>query len=118
VKGPVPLGKVWGKEILEKFATLVERNYFLPLGYLTSGLYRMEIELEKDVRVTVHLISEEFEWVVEEGHQSINRLVSIRFIVEEPGNHYFRMYPETPVRIDRLAITKVERRNVTSEKEH
>jgi hypothetical protein len=83
----------------------MESNYFIPVGNLTPGPYRIEIELEKDVKVTAHLISEEFEWVLEECYQSSDRRISIPFLIEEPGDYYFRMYPGKPVRIIRLAIT-------------
>ncbi len=100
---------------MDKFTTLVERNYFIPIGNFTPGYYRIEIELEKDVKVIAHLVSEEFEWVLEECYQSSDRRISIPFIIEEPGDHYFRIYPSKPVKIIRLAITPRKRGNVTPE---
>jgi len=90
---------------LDKFTTLMERNYFIPVGNFEPGHYRIEFELEKDVKVTAHLISEEFEWVFEDCYQSSNRRISIPFLIEEPGDYYFRMYPRKPAKIIRLAIT-------------
>jgi hypothetical protein len=102
---PVPLKRVWEGEILDKFTTLMERNYFIPVGNLKPGHYRIELELEKDVKVIAHLIFEEFEWVFEDCYQSNNRRISIPFLIEEPGDYYFRMYPKKPAKIIRLAIT-------------
>jgi hypothetical protein len=104
----VPLKRVWEGSILEKFTTLMERNYFIPVGNFSPGSYLIELELEKDVKVTAHLISEEFEWVFEDCYQSTDRQISIPFIIEEPGDYYFRMYPRKPVKIIRLAITPQE----------
>ena len=105
---PVPLKKVWGGDILDKFTTLMERNYFIPVGNFSPGRYRIDLELEKDVKVTVHLIFEEFEWVIEDCYQSSDRQIRISFLIEEQGDCYFRMYPREPVKIIRLAIIPQE----------
>jgi hypothetical protein len=105
----VPLTRDWRGEILDRFTTLMERNYFIPVGTFTPGHYRIEIELDKDVKVTAHLISGEFEMVVEDCYLSSDRRISIPFLIEEPGDYYFRMYPREPVRITRLAIIPLEK---------
>ena len=102
---PVPLKRVWEGVILDKFTTLMEKNYFIPIGKLEPGNYRIEIELEKDVKVTAHLISEQFEWVLEDCYQSSDRRINIPFLIDEPGDYYFRMYPRKPAKIIRFAIT-------------
>ena len=107
----VPLTRDWGSEILDRFTTLMERNYFIPVGNFTPGHYRIELELDKDVKVTAHLISEEFEMVVEDCYLPSDRRISIPFLIEEPGNYYFRMYPREPVSITRLAIIPLENRS-------
>ncbi len=113
----VPLKKIWEGDILDKFTTLMVRNYFIPVGNLTPGRYRIEIELEKDVKVAAHLISEEFEWVLDDCYQSSDRRISIPFFIEEPGDHYFRMYPRKPVKIIRFAIITRKPDNATPEEE-
>ena len=107
----VPLTRDWRGEILDRFTTLMERNYFIPVGNFTPGHYRIELELDKDVNVTAHLISGEFEMVVEDCYLSSERRVIIPFLIEEPGNYYFRMYPREPVRITRLAIIPLENKS-------
>jgi len=107
----VPLTRDWRGEILDRFTTLMERNYFIPVGNFTPGHYRIELVLDKDVKVTAHLISGEFEMVVEDCYLSSERRVIIPFLIEEPGNYYFRMYPREPVRITRLAIIPLENKS-------
>ncbi len=102
----VPLKKTWGSDVLEEFTTLLGRNYFLPVGSLSPGSYRLAFELEKDTRATVHLISEEFDMVVDDCFDSSNKQIDIKFSIEDSGNYFFRMYPREPVRITRLSITK------------
>lgn len=105
---PVPLKRIWGGEILEKFTTLMARNYFIPVGNFSPGAYRIELELEKDVKVIAHLISEEFEMVVDDCYQSSEQRINIPFLIEEPGDYYFRMYPREAVKLIRLTITPQE----------
>lgn len=108
MQSPVPLKRVWSGVVLEKFTTLMERNYFIPVGKFTPGHYRIELELEKDVKVTAQLISAEFEMAVEDCLQSSNRRISIPVLIEEPGDYYFRMYPREAAKLVRLSISPEE----------
>ncbi len=114
---PVPPQMVWSGEILEKMATLVERNYFIPIGPFTPGHYQLELKLAKDTKVTVHLVSETFDMVVDDCYLSNNRQIVIPFSIEEAGNHYVRVYPREPVQITRLAVTVLAQSNGAPEKE-
>ncbi|RLJ18147.1 hypothetical protein DJ030_12165 [bacterium endosymbiont of Escarpia laminata] len=100
----IPSKRVWNRAILDKFTTLMERNYFIPVGHFTPGRYRIELELERDAKVITHLISGEFEMALEDCFLSTDRRVNIPVRIEEPGDYYFRMYPKTPVRILRFSI--------------
>lgn len=108
MQAAVPVKRLWEGELLEKFATLMEKNYFIPVGHFTPGAYHIELELEKDVKLTVHLISGEFEMVVEDCFQSSDRRINIPVLIEEPGDYYLRMYPKEAVKLIRLAISPQE----------
>lgn len=105
---PVPPQRVWSGEILEKMATLLERNYFIPLGPFMPGRYSLELALAEDEKVTVHLVAESFDMLVEDCYLPTNKHVSIPFTIEDSGNYYLRVYPRTPVQITRLAILTVK----------
>ncbi len=109
MKVPVPLNRVWSGDILDRFATLMEKNYFIPVGEFSPGNYQMELGLKNDAKVNIHLISEEFEMVVEDCRLTRNRRISISFAIEQTGNFYFRMYPRDPVKIIGLAISRIGR---------
>ena len=111
MKVKLPLTRDWRGEILDRFTTSMESNYFIPVGNFSPGQYRIELELDKDVKVAAHLISEEFEMVVEDCHLSSNRRISNPFLIEEPGNYYFRTYPQEPVRITRLVINTLDNKS-------
>ena len=106
---PVPLKRVWSSDILDKLSTLLEKNYFIPIGNFTAGSYRIELELEEDVRVNAQLITEDFDNIVEDCFESSKRRITIPFVIESPGIHYFRIYPRKPVRITQLSITALKK---------
>lgn len=103
--GVIPPKRIWSGEILEKIATLLERNYFIPIGLFTPGRYHLELKLEKDAKMTAHLVSESFDLVVEDCYFSSDQRSVISFSIEEAGNYYVRVYPREPVQITWLAIT-------------
>jgi hypothetical protein len=114
---PIPPQRVWSGEMLEKMAMLVERNYFIPIGSFTPGRYQLELKLAKDAKVTVHLVSETFDMVVEDCYFSSDRRIVVPFSIEEGGNHYVRIYPRKPVQITRLAITPLAQSSVILEED-
>ena len=97
MKVKLPLTRDWRGEILDRFTTSMESNYFIPVGNFSPGQYRIELELDKDVKITAHLISEEFEMVIEDCYPSSDRRLSIPFLIEDLEYCYFRMYPLEPV---------------------
>ncbi|MBE9568623.1 MAG: hypothetical protein IMF14_07990 [Proteobacteria bacterium] len=106
---PVPPKRIWNSEILEKMTILMERNYFIPIGPITPGRYDLELILAKDEKVTVHLVSESFEFVVEDCYQSSDQRLVIPFSIEETENYYVRVYPRKPVQITRLVISTIKK---------
>ena len=104
MESPLPPKRVWSSNVLKKMATLLERNYFIPLGPFTPGKYRINMVLEKESKITVHLVSEEFDMIVEDCFTSANMKLEIPFSITDKGNYYFRMYPKEPIRITRLTV--------------
>jgi uncharacterized protein (UPF0262 family) len=104
---PIPPQWIWNSEILEKMTTLLEKNYFIPIGPFSPGMYRLELSLAKDEKVTVHLVSETFDIIVEDCFLSSEKRIAIPFSIEETGNYYVRVYPSKPVQITQLAIFTV-----------
>lgn len=110
LQAQIPPGRVWDSELLERMTTPPDSNYFIPLGHLSPGRYRLglEIELEQNARVLIQLVSDAFEMAVEAYFSSSTGQLDIPFSIGEPGNYYFRMYPQEPVRLTRLAINSGE----------
>ncbi|MEA2080135.1 MAG: hypothetical protein U9P00_09805 [Pseudomonadota bacterium] len=104
---PVPPQRVWNSEILDKMTTLLERNYFIPVGPFSPGSYKLELNLARDEKVTLHLVSETFNILVEDCYLSSEKRIAIPFSVEDAETYYLRIYPRKPVQITQLAIHRV-----------
>ena len=104
---PIPPKKIWNSEILEKMTTLLERDYFIPAGPLLPGMYRLKLTLARDEKVTIHLVSETFEIIIEDCFFSRDKQISIPFLVENTGNYYVRIYTRKPVQVTQLVISSV-----------
>lgn len=104
IDAPIPPRRVWGTEVLERFGNLLEHDYFVPLGPFTPGEYRLRLELDKPVRINVHLVDESFEMVIDECVQPDGNGLSLPFTVERPGQLYFRLYTDTATPLRYLAI--------------
>ncbi|MCW9013168.1 MAG: hypothetical protein OQL06_05235 [Gammaproteobacteria bacterium] len=108
MSAPVPPQRIWNSEILGKMSTLVEKNYFVPVGPLLPGTYRLELSLAKDEKVTVHFVSEIFDTVIEDCFLASEKQIVIPITIEDAGKYYVRVYPRNPVQITRLAIITVD----------
>ena len=104
----VPPQRVWDSEILDKLTTFLEKNYFIPVGSFDPGEYRLALTLEEDAKVTIHVVSEEFEMVVEDCYMSKDRQIIIPFVIEDISHYYVRLFPHEPVGMRQLMITNKE----------
>ncbi len=102
---PIPPKRIWNSEILEKMTLLLERKYFIPIGPFSPGLYKLELNLARDEKITIHLVSEAFDMIIEDCFLSSEKRISVPFAIEETGNYYVRIYPRKPVKITRLVIS-------------
>jgi len=101
----IPPQRVWGSEILDKLSTFLEKNYFIPVGSFDRGEYQLALTLEEDAKVTIHMVSEEFDMVVEDCYLSKDRQIVIPFTIKETSHYYVRLYPHEPVSITQLVVT-------------
>lgn len=102
---PIPPKKIWNSEMLEKMTTLLEKKYFIPIGPFTPGTYDLKLSLARDEKITVHLISETFDMIIEDCFLPSEKRIVIPFSIEETGNYYVRIFPRKPVQITQLVIS-------------
>lgn len=101
---PIPPSRHWQGDVLDGMVTLMERNYFIPLGLLTPGNYLLALQLERNTKVTIHLVSERFEMVTDDCFIPRDSQLKVPVTIIEAGNYFFRMYPQESVRITRLQL--------------
>ena len=101
----VPKQLVWNSEILDTLKTKQEKNYFIPVGNLIPDEYKLVMTLKADTKVTAHIVSEEFDMVIEDCYLSKDRQVVIPFKIDSNGQYYVRLYPQEPISISQLIIT-------------
>ena len=94
----------WDSEILRRMGTLVEKNYFVPLGVLPNGRYRMRLLLTEDARVSVQLVSEKFDMAVDDCFESVGNKITMYFSISDTEKYYFRMYPRRPVQLSEIIL--------------
>lgn len=104
LKAPPNGERSWRDDTLDKLSTPDERYYFIPLGRLPAGRHRIDLELERDTRLTIHLVRADFEMLVDECASTTGRRISVPFEVEEAAEHYLRLYPRDAVRVTRLVV--------------
>ncbi len=101
---PIPVHRIWNSGLLDRMVTARKKNYFIPVGSFTPGSYGLELLLAKEAKITVHLVSDTFDLVIEDCYESSGKRIVIPFTIEEPGKYYLRIYPRQPVRMVRLTI--------------
>ncbi|WP_456405584.1 hypothetical protein [Thiolapillus sp.] len=106
VQQHIPPQRIWYGEKLDSQATPEEKYYFVPVGSLDQGAYRLELSLAENTKATLQIVSGTFDMMVEDCYESREQRIVVPFQVEEPGEYYVRIYPRKPVRIVRLAIAR------------
>ncbi len=96
----------WKPENLTHFALPSHESYFIPLGILKNGKYRLIIETKEDALYRVEVISDHLD-------HFLDRLVSIHrkeqallFTINEPVNAFLRISSRKPLHITALEIKK------------
>lgn len=101
----IPKKLVWNREVLDTLKTKKEKNYFIPVGNLIPDTYKLVMTLKADTKMTVHIVSEEFDMIIEDCYQSKDRQVFFPFKIETNGQYYVRVYPQEPISISQMIIT-------------
>ena len=96
---PSPKDGRWKAELLQQLHAAEEKAYFVPLGTLAAGRHRFTLTFERDVVVSVQLISAKFE--ISEQHPVGTRNLSAAVILEaeKAGDYYLRLRTEQPARL-------------------
>ncbi len=105
---PAGSGRSWGGDALEPYATPGKRNLFIPIGKLPPGTYRLHVETDREIRLRVQLVTENFDLVVETCENTSNGRLDLPFTIEEPEHYFLRLYLREPAKVGEVRIEALE----------
>ncbi len=83
-------------------------DYFLPLGPLAPGQYRLAIEFDGGGRVRVEVIDAEFDPLIDRCLTPEDQRLNISLTLEDERAHYLRLRPRGPLRVRGMTLTPSE----------
>ncbi len=98
----------WKPENLSHFALPSHESYFIPLGILKNGNYRLIIETEEDALYRVEVISDHLEHFLDRSVSIHRKEQALLFTIEKPINAFLRISSRKPLHITALEIKKGE----------
>ena len=96
----------WKPENLSHFALPSHDSYFVPLGVLKSGNYRLNIEAKEEVLFRVEVISDHFDPYLDRAVCPERKEEILHFEIDEPINAFLRVRSRKPLHIINLEIKK------------
>ena len=103
---PISAGRALNAGELSAWRNPQEGGYYIPLGHLAQGEYRLQIDLAVTGNGTLKITDSQFEPLVEESLCPQQKQLDIRFQVV-PGSHYLAI--KAPVVLDSLRLTAATR---------
>lgn len=62
----IPANGVWGAEALQQWRSPDGDRYFIPLGRMRRGVYRLGLRFDGEAEASVHITNEKFDMLLEE----------------------------------------------------
>ena len=106
---PLPTPDMQGpleREILDVYRDPATGNYFMPLGKLEPGTYRLTLRLETPVTLRVEVLNRWFEFLVDECSGCSRSDFTAMLEVDEASNHYLRLRSQTALRLEELRLSR------------
>lgn len=94
------------REILDVYRDSMTGNYFMPVGKLEPGIYRLELRFEAPASLRVEVLNEQFEFLVDECAGCSRAILPVTVEVEETAKHYLRLRSPTALRLEELRFSR------------
>ncbi len=94
------------REILDAYRDPATGNYFLSLGELEPGAYRLTLRLEAPVSLRVEVLNRWFEFLVDECSGCSRTVFTAMLEVDEASNHYLRLRSPTALRLEEFRLSR------------
>ena len=92
------------REILDAYRDPAFGHYFIPLGNLESGTYRLALRLESPVSLRVEVVDQWFDFLADEHSGCIRGVFTVILEVDETAKHYLRLRSPTGLRLEELRL--------------
>ena len=106
---PLPAPDMHGplqREILDAYRDPATGNYFMPLGKLEPGSYRLTLRLEAPVSLRIEVLNRWFEFLVDECSDCNRTVFPVMLEVDEASKHYLRLRSPTALRLEELRLSR------------
>ena len=99
----------WKPENLLHFALPSQQGYFIPLGILKHGRYRLHIETKEDILFRAEVISSHFDPFLDRSIRSRGEEQRLLFNIDDPVTAFLRIRSRKPLHITTLKIEKEDK---------
>ena len=100
----MPDNKKWRVDELSKFALPSYKSYFIPLGILKSGNYKLVIKTKKEVQYRLEVISNDFDAFLDRSVCPNDKEKLFNFTLNKSTNYFLRIRSKESVIITNLEI--------------
>jgi len=103
----IPVDRVWNETQLSQLKTPSGKGYFIPLGRLEVGTYRLLLQgLDAKVKTYIGIVTGDFEFACEEFVNQDNLEKGIQFEAEEFIEHYLRINGRKLLSLTRIKLIR------------
>jgi len=96
----------WNTKKLSSFALPSGKGYFIPLGSLKKGKYRLEIKMKEDIHFRIEVLSDKFEHFLDISACPNCEIEPLHFIIDRSSNTFLRIQSRKPLQIIDLNVKK------------
>lgn len=93
------------REILDLYRDSTTGDYFMPLGKLEPGRYRLDLRFEAPASLRVEVLNERFEFLVDACTDRSQAVLPVTVEVEETADHYLRLRSPAELHLEELRLT-------------
>ena len=103
----MPYDGKWKPENLLDFALPSAKGYFIPLGVLKEGKYRVEVKLKEDIHFRVEVLSNHFEHFLDIWTCLDAEKETLQFTIDKSVNTFLRIQSRNPLQIINLSLFRL-----------
>lgn len=99
---PVPQDRVWQGEALQALFSQAGQGYFIPLGMLEAGAYRVELDFGRYADVRLEVLDSRFRSLLERNECAADGKMAAAFALDSAAQGYARIFVSAPLQVLRL----------------